>query len=523
MLISITEFKLRFMESSTKVKLMILAAPVLIGSGLYLYYNYFNTDSSNNQKRNHSKAKKRAKTNPFLDRLSRAIELKNEGNDFFRKKKFTDAIALYNEAILICPPKFKKELSTFYQNIAACFEGLKQYENVIENSTKAIELDKGYCKAYLRRGKANEILEQYENAVDDYFAAALSTNFEVDDYVKLYSDSLAAFADKKATEEVDKKDISIVPKRLLKEWFTRFSSHPLESNQNRIFENYDSFINNLINTSFDDLSIEDQLAKVTLELILGKKDAEDGLLKLTKMDINENKEFVIHSLILLIGYHCQRNRPEEAGSILQKAVDIDGDHPDVLFTCSQIIYLNGRIDECIEKLEKLVKLAPDFSRGINDFLSTRLEKSLLTNNTNEKDNVLKELEVYVKKFEKSPFFLISACRLYASNGDIKKAESLLLKAIEQNPRESDLYVHLADLCGDEQMLQKHIDKALELDDTNMLAYKIMADSMFRRGDFQGTISILKKALEKNITYEAKKALIFDLKTIELRFKALTTN
>ena len=85
--------------------------------------------------------------------LAKAIELKKEGNKLFGARDYEAAIKLYTEAIAICPPDNKKELATFYQNRAACYEHLKQYDLVIKDCSQAVHYDKLYIKAYLRRGK----------------------------------------------------------------------------------------------------------------------------------------------------------------------------------------------------------------------------------------------------------------------------------------------------------------------------------------------------------------------------------
>ena len=87
--------------------------------------------------------------------MNEAIKLKNKGNELFRKKNYEEALKLYTQAIQLCPPDKRKEMSTFYQNRAACYEHMKQFEQVIHDSTKAIENDKRYVKAYLRRGKGS--------------------------------------------------------------------------------------------------------------------------------------------------------------------------------------------------------------------------------------------------------------------------------------------------------------------------------------------------------------------------------
>lgn len=85
--------------------------------------------------------------------MTKALELKSQGNEHFRQGNYTEALKLYTDAITICPLDKPKELATFYQNRAACYEHLKEYENIVSDCSNAIENDKTYIKAYLRRGK----------------------------------------------------------------------------------------------------------------------------------------------------------------------------------------------------------------------------------------------------------------------------------------------------------------------------------------------------------------------------------
>lgn len=56
--------------------------------------------------------------------LGRAQASKNKGNKYFKVGKYEEAIKCYDEAIEICPPDSKTDLSTFYQNRAAAYEQL---------------------------------------------------------------------------------------------------------------------------------------------------------------------------------------------------------------------------------------------------------------------------------------------------------------------------------------------------------------------------------------------------------------
>lgn len=84
---------------------------------------------------------------------SKAISLKDKGNDLFRQKKFLEAIKLYSEAIEICPQKQTMEIAKFYQNRAACYEQLKDFDMVIKDAGKAIELNPKYTRAFVRRAR----------------------------------------------------------------------------------------------------------------------------------------------------------------------------------------------------------------------------------------------------------------------------------------------------------------------------------------------------------------------------------
>jgi mitochondrial import receptor subunit TOM70 len=87
------------------------------------------------------------------DIFSDSISLKNQGNKYFNAKKYESAIECYSKAIECCPPGDTETLATFYQNRAASHGMIGKYEKVIEDCTKAIELNKRYIKALQRRAK----------------------------------------------------------------------------------------------------------------------------------------------------------------------------------------------------------------------------------------------------------------------------------------------------------------------------------------------------------------------------------
>ncbi|CBK22282.2 uncharacterized protein [Blastocystis hominis] len=100
---------------------------------------------------------------PPLDRY------KAEGNEHFKASRFTQAIQSYTKAIESVGenPPMSDVLLACYNNRAACYQQLGNYEAVVEDSTWVLEHDPKNIKALLRRGLAFENLERYRSALED--------------------------------------------------------------------------------------------------------------------------------------------------------------------------------------------------------------------------------------------------------------------------------------------------------------------------------------------------------------------
>jgi stress-induced-phosphoprotein 1 len=107
---------------------------------------------------------------------ARALEVKNEGNAFYKKKDFVHAIAKYQEATVLDPTN-----PTFHTNIASAHFGARDYDACIaacEMGLKVAE-DNGIrdfkfvAKAWLRIGNANLLKKDYEKAIEAYDKSSL--------------------------------------------------------------------------------------------------------------------------------------------------------------------------------------------------------------------------------------------------------------------------------------------------------------------------------------------------------------
>lgn len=133
--------------------------------------------------------------------LKKALEAKEQGNNYFRNQDYPNACQYYSIAIDYCPltkkeinaettsdvPQVveldgdstdiicveKKEedcseyLATFYGNRSAAYYAMEDYELVIDDCTSAIELKPDYTKVIHRRMQSYERLGKIEEALQD--------------------------------------------------------------------------------------------------------------------------------------------------------------------------------------------------------------------------------------------------------------------------------------------------------------------------------------------------------------------
>ena len=83
------------------------------------------------------------------EKAKEAERKKLAGNDFYKKKKFPEAIDLYSQAIDLNP----KEL-TYYSNLAAVYVEMNELDRAIECCDRAIEKAKEGPYDYAKLGKA---------------------------------------------------------------------------------------------------------------------------------------------------------------------------------------------------------------------------------------------------------------------------------------------------------------------------------------------------------------------------------
>ncbi|TKW24441.1 hypothetical protein SEVIR_3G051000v4 [Setaria viridis] len=100
-----------------------------------------------------------------------AASEKEQGNEYFKQKKFTEAIECYSRSIGLSPT------AVAFANRAMAYLKLRRFKEAEDDCTEALNLDDRYIKAYSRRITARKELGKLKEAMDDAeFAISLEPN-----------------------------------------------------------------------------------------------------------------------------------------------------------------------------------------------------------------------------------------------------------------------------------------------------------------------------------------------------------
>mmetsp|Transcript_16531 Transcript_16531/g.34020 ORF Transcript_16531/g.34020 Transcript_16531/m.34020 type:complete len:425 (+) Transcript_16531:1031-2305(+) len=93
----------------------------------------------------------------------KAQEAKQRGNDFFREKKFPEAIKEYEEAVKRAPND-----AAIRNNLSAALTKIMDFNGAKTQVEKALELDPSYTKAWGRKGDIEMAFKEYHKAMESY-------------------------------------------------------------------------------------------------------------------------------------------------------------------------------------------------------------------------------------------------------------------------------------------------------------------------------------------------------------------
>jgi len=90
----------------------------------------------------------------------KAEALKAQGNQFFKKGQYAEAIAKYTDATDI-----DASIPAYWSNMAACLEKLSEYDKMADAARACIKADRNFIKGYFRLATAQKGLNSYKECI----------------------------------------------------------------------------------------------------------------------------------------------------------------------------------------------------------------------------------------------------------------------------------------------------------------------------------------------------------------------
>jgi len=184
--------------------------------------------------------------------------------------------------------------------------------------------------------------------------------------------------------------------------------------------------------------------------------------------------------VLLSSLYQEQKKTPEAISLLKAAVSIYHDNPQLFFEYGLLLEKNGRYQQAVNNMEKVIELQPDHAEALNFIGYTWAD-----NNINL-DRALDYIKRAVKLKPDNGYITDSLGWVYFRMGNLEQAAEKLEYALELEPEDPHIYEHLGDVY---RSLEKRT-KALQ---TYKKAYELF-DNEKKRADVKDKINTLKKEL-----------------------------
>jgi len=116
------------------------------------------------------KTKKESARKAYFD-SEKAEAARAEGNEFFKKGKFPEAIKCYDEGMKRTPDDDKETMAKFYSNRAGCYMKLMEFHRAQKDCEESLKLKPDFVKCWIRKGAVFEALKQHDNALEAFRTA----------------------------------------------------------------------------------------------------------------------------------------------------------------------------------------------------------------------------------------------------------------------------------------------------------------------------------------------------------------
>lgn len=487
---------------------LFIGVPVLVGASCYYYYITRNPSSNKSSSKD---------TTENQSPLEQVMRLKQTGNQNFSRKNYDVAIRHYTQAIELSQtiePSIKPDdLAIFYQNRAACYEAIGEIDKVLEDCGKAIELRNTYIKAYSRRARAYEKLEDYDNAMVDAFCANLLEKFQNQSSMLLTENIVKASSSRKAKEAMKTHKPKWPANQTIKNYFSAFTHDPvkqlLKDGNIRSADQLEPLLREADKTENDNNPLSLLVRGSCLSLLGEMKRAQDCFDKILAFNDNEcsarikantliKKSALVISDPTTFSSNMEKDL-EHVFELLERAAALDPENSDIYLHKAQALTLSEKYDEAVATLNKAVQYKEDCYPAIAQKLYIEFKIAQRDSCSSSKlKEMLDNFKTIVQKNPESQDLLSMYAQVLTELSYFKKADQVLLDLIKLDPTDGSYYISRAliqfNLNGEQDQVATLLREALEKDPKVIFAYEILGSMESQRGKIDEAIKIFESAL-----------------------------
>jgi len=477
--------------------------------------------------------------------LDKALAVKLKGNEKFKNNEFEEAKKLYTEAISICPPHRKTDLSIIFQNRAAANEKIELLEEAVKDCSQSISLNNKYGKSYDRRSKIlkkmalevekddlDQRIAHLRQALEDVSVLAHLDGYRPDHL--MFVDQLLKELGSGLAVRAGKKREALLPSgHSISQYFTSFVEDPLfedlsgeghycraqESFKRKEFDKIVPLCDQEISAN-GPYNLKAKLLKATI-LILTKqlKEAFELLNTVIEESPGTEKKIKVNALVKRGSLYIQRCQDPVNDSVLSladfaAALELEPLSADAFMNRGQINLLLDNFQAAVDDLTKASELRPDFALANVQKLYTDFLGAQVRNDVTAVNGIMEKFQSAVKKYSDC----VEAYALYAKilqeTGKIDEADEMYRKGMELNPDNSNLIVHRALLhlqrTGDVVKTLADIDRAVKVDPKCEFAYETLGQLEIQRENLEAAVSAFDKAIPL-VNTELEMAHLFGLR------------
>ncbi|RYP30453.1 hypothetical protein DL767_006264 [Monosporascus sp. MG133] len=445
-----------------------------------------------------------------------SLKLKNAGNRAYGSKDYNRAIDLYSKAILCKPDPI------FYSNRAACYNALGSWDQVVEDTTAAINLDPLYVKALNRRANAYEHLEQFSEALLDFTASCIIDEFKNESSAAAVERLLKKVAEQKAEDILKSKDPSKLPSpTFVSNYIQSFREKPrpegledtndipedtgkgqlqqgLQAMDKKTHEAYEeaatAFEKALELGGLDEYEALAYNLRGTFRCLKGSQ--EEALLDLDKSI--ELDPSMTQSYVKRASMHLEMGARDKAADDLEKAIQQNDQDPDIYYHRAQLHFIHGEFQDAAKDYQKSIDLD-------NKFIFSHIQLGVTQYKMGSIASSMATFRRTIKNFEKVPDVYNYYGELLLDQGKFDEAIQKFDTAMEMEKQTKPMAMNVLPLINKALALfqqrnefseaEKLCDAALIIDPECDIAVATMAQLLLQQGKVTDALKYFERAAE----------------------------